>query len=383
MPRGNQEALLLQNLRRFLKQGSSASQPEPRALRFEPFRPLPPSGGVEWPSSVFGKVGSAGVGFLQSLLMWWPVARISAQQALSHAFLQCDSLSGSWRNSPPATWGSKRHPWTMLHGIISEGVLGWLREDLFTQLDDLKGKAQAVDPLSEGGKKYRLAGKMVEDPHSQSMNRLKIADWLPTPRLRAWGRAFKHANSQALSRMTAEAKVALKALPAESLGRNGLNFLAHDWSSWFASAGELHIFENAGSSKEEAHYDGGAAILLIAITLYGRRALRIHDDASSQLEPNVAYDLGMGPGCLYMGLMTGPKRQILHSPSLGPEELLGNHGAALILRTTLFPHDRSRGMKSIPSPDCVFTALTSRFLQSLLKEKFVLPSLQQCTASFH
>ena len=272
----------------------------------------------------------------------------------------------------------------MLHGVISEGVLGWIREDLFSNLDDLKTKAQVIDPLSEaGGLKYRLAGKMVENPQCQFLNTLKIANWLPTPRLVAWVRAFKQANSQALSRMTAEAKVALKALPADSLGRNGIHFLEHDWSSWLASAGELHIFENAGSSEEVPHYDGGAAILLIAITLYGRRTLRIHDDTSSQPEPNLAYDLGMGPGCMYMGVMAGPKHQVLHTPSLGPEELLGNHGAVLILRTTLFPHDRSRGMKSIPSPECVFTALASRFLQSLLKEKFVLPSLQECAASFN
>ena len=370
------ERKLLQNLMRFFKQRPRASEPAAGVLRFEPFRPLPQSGGVEWPSSVFGKVGSAGVDFLQSLLMWWPSALISAQQGLAHAFLQRDALSGSWRNSPPATWGSKRHPWTMLHGIIGQDVLGWLREDVFHKLGDLKLQAQAVDALSSGGKKYRLAGKMAEDPHSHHMNALKITNWLPTPRLVAWARAFKQANSEALSRMTADAKGALRALPSDSLGRNGLNFLGHDWSSWFASAGELHIFENAGSSEEEAHYDGGAAIILIAITLYGRRTLRIHDDGSPK-----PFDLGMGPGCLYMGLMTGPKHQVLHTPSLGPEEMLDDHSVVLILRTTLFPHDRSRGKKNIPSPECVFRALTSRFMHSFLTEKFVLPSLHQCSSS--
>ena len=96
------------------------------------------------------------------------------------------------------------------------------------KLDDLKAEAQAIDALSEGGKKYRLAGKMVQDPQSQYMNTLKISSWLPTPRLVAWVRAFKQANSEVLSRMSADAKVALKAIPPEGLGRNGTNFLKHD-----------------------------------------------------------------------------------------------------------------------------------------------------------
>ena len=92
-------------------------------------------------------------------------------------------------------------------------------------------------------------------------------------------------------------------------------------------------------------------------------------------------DLGMGPGCVYIGTMTGPKHQVIHSDSLAPDELLGGHGVVLILRTTLFPHDRSRGKRNTPSPECVFRSLASSFLHSLLKEQFVLPSLEQCIES--
>ena len=130
----------------------------------------------------------------------------------------------------------------------------------------------------------------------------------------------------------------------------------------------------AGESAEDSHYDGGAAILLMAITVYGRRTLRTLDENSN-------FDLGQGPGCIYLGTMTGPRHQVLHTAALGPEELLDGHGVVLILRTALFPHDRSRGKQSIPQPEGVFRALASSFLASLQKEKFVLPTIEQCIES--
>ena len=390
MPEKDEERLLLQSLRRFFKKSDTVSDTVGPAPCFEPFKALPSSGGVEWPSSAFEKLGSAGLDLLQGLLAWSPATRLSASEALSHAFLQRGALTASWLCSPPGTSGSsvshrfcnslasvvnKRHPWTMVSGVIDQAVLSWMRDDFVQGLDKLKASAQHIAPLSSGGAKYRLAGKMVEDPQSVWMNRLKIDKWLPTPRLVAWVRAFKQANSQVLSRMTAEAQQSLRALRPEDLGKNGHNFLEHDWDSWFCSAGELHIFQNAGDSFEEPHYDGGAAILLLAITVYGRRTLRVGDEAS-------CFDQGMAPGCVYLGTMTGPSHQVLHTPSLGPEELLCDHAVVLILRTTLFPHDRSRGKKNIPTPACVFTALASSFLLSLQKETFVLPTEQQCLDSF-
>ena len=373
VPEKDAENSLLKNLTRFFKMDEV--RPDKQVpLRFEPFQPLPASGGVEWPSSAFGKIGSAGLDFLQSLLRWWPQQRLSAAQALSHAFLSRGVLSGSWRCSPPATWNSKRHPWTMVSGIIDQAVLSWLREEFFTGLEQLKVSSHDAETMQSGGVKFRLAGKMVEEPQSKFMNAMRIDSFLPTPRLVAWVRAFKQANSAVLSRLTADAQQALRALPGDSIGKNGLNFLEHDWDSWFCSAGELHIFEGAGASMEESHYDGGAAILLMAITVYGRRTLRILDEASN-------FDLGQGPGCIYLGTMTGPRHQVVHTPSLGPDELLDGHSVVLILRTTLFPYDRSRGKKNIPSPECTFRALASSFLASLQKEKFVLPTLEQCVES--
>ena len=96
--------MLLQNLRRFFKQYATVSDRVAPAPCFEPFKALPRSGGVEWPSSVFDKIGSAGLDFLQALLMWSPATRLSASQALSHAFLQRGALSDSWLCRPLPPW---------------------------------------------------------------------------------------------------------------------------------------------------------------------------------------------------------------------------------------------------------------------------------------
>ena len=75
------------------------------------------------------------------------------------------------------------------------------------------------------------------------------------------------------------------------------------------------------------------------------------------------FDFSMVPGEIYLGCMTGPKHEVLHTPSLDHETLSG-HSVVLILRISLFPHGRSRGMKAIPSPAPVFKAMVQSFVQS-------------------
>ena len=98
------------------------------------------------------------------------------------------------------------------------------------ELTDLVQKLSSHDAeaMQSGGVKFRLAGKMVEEPQSKFMNAMRIDSFLPAPRLVAWVRAFKQANSAVLSRLTADAQQALRALPEDSIGKNGKTFLEHD-----------------------------------------------------------------------------------------------------------------------------------------------------------
>ena len=45
-------------------------------------------------------------------------------------------------------------------------------------------------------------------------------------------------------------------------------------NKWFATVGQLHLFEAPAGLEEAQHFDGGASILHMGLTLYGRRQLR-------------------------------------------------------------------------------------------------------------
>ena len=104
-------------------------------------------------------------------------------------------------------------------------VLGWLREDT-SQLQVWKQMRQLQD-----GQTSILAGRMVENAASMTLNTLSIRSLLPAPRFRAWLLAFRNLNAMPLKRMLARAETALKQLSKEELGKNGTHYLATPWEN--------------------------------------------------------------------------------------------------------------------------------------------------------
>jgi hypothetical protein len=79
-------------------------------------------------------------------------------------------------------------------------------------------------------------------------------------------------------------------------------------------------------------------------------------------------------------------REVHHQEGLIDEMLeidgLGPCSVAVMLRTGLFPHCRSRQRNTTPSPPWFFVCLAESFRQALANKKWRLPSLKQCYAVF-
>ena len=215
---------------------------------------------------------------------------------------------------------------------------------------------------------------------SQSCNALDVSKRLPLVRLQAWVRTFQLRNSRAFAAMDASAKTAVRKISRDERGANGQNFLETPMADWCLSCAELNITNpGAGADlwEEPLHKDGGASVLHLGLTLYGRRDVRFEQG----LEKPDIYVLCF-PGSIYIGQVTGAAHQVHHRAAAETELLdlgaLGRCAVTVMLRTALFPHNRSRLRNTTPSPVGVFDALTSAFRQVMATEDMFLPTLGEC-----
>jgi hypothetical protein len=292
--------------------------------------------------------------------------------------------SGSVLNQP---FQGKRHPWNMLVGTVAPETLQWLRADSFFQEGSaarnempLAFEGSTKRSKTEEGRKLIIAGRMGKCG-SGSMCGLSVQESLPTLRVVAWHQAFLACNMDALTSMQGCARAMVGKLGADNLGLNGEHFMQTPLEEWFVTCGEL-CFTSGGSMsdgfwEEPKHQDGGMSVLHLGLTLGGNRTLRCWQTEGL---PDVV--LHNAPGTVYLGQLTGCEHQVTHQPSQ-PWELmdvadLGLCSCTIMCRTALFPHCRSRGRNTTPSPPAVFLALARAFAISFRNHQFSLPSLEAC-----
>jgi hypothetical protein len=247
-------------------------------------------------------------------------------------------------------------------------------------------KAAGSNVKSEQGRKFILSGA-VGSCSSGAMCGLSLDRPLPFRRLLAWHQAFLHVNSKAVAELGAAARAAIGRIPVADRGTNGQHVLDTPVHDWFLTCGELNI-SNAGSvaSSQEAsgpweeplHQDGGASILHMGLTVYGRRDVRFVQG------PGLA-DVAVRnvPGTVYLGQVTGAEHQVHHRVASCPSELLhlpsfGQTSVTVMLRTALFPFNRARMRNTTPSPVVVFQALARSFRESCARGVWRFPSLAEC-----
>jgi hypothetical protein len=90
-------------------------------------------------------------------------------------------------------------------------------------------------------------------------------------------------------------------------------------------------------------------------------------------------------GTVYLGVLTGPRHGVKHLPSM-PDQLLphrlGQLSVTIMMRTTLFPHCRSRLKGTTPSPSVWYGRLAESLSASLSSLQWKLPSRAECEAVY-
>ena len=325
------------------------------------------------PGEVQGRLGSNGMELLDLLLFWEPMARPTCEECLAHSWLQLGCLLRGFEGSePPRVFPGDRHSWTMLEGYMEPEVLAWLRQDV-CNVKELKQQCQK----KEGEHKWILSGKMVEHPGAGQVNELDVSQWLPLPRLLCWLQAFKDKNASSLAKLSAKAQEAVAEV--SELGPNGQDFMQRPMNKWFATVGQLHLFEAPAGLEETKHFDGGASILHMGVTLYGRRQLRFFEGNKARPGEIVA-DMSLAPGSVYLGTITGGLHQVVHGTPRSAHEARLGHSMTCMVRTSLWPAPMGRIMRMSPKPAPMFAAVAQSFVASLREHSFALPSLAECQA---
>ena len=163
------------------------------------------------------------------------------------------------------------------------------------------------------------------------------------------------------------------------LGKNGRDFMQRPMSQWFATVGQFHLFEVPHGLEEPKHFDGGASILHMGVTLYGRRQLRFFE-GNKACPGEVVAEMSLAPGSVYLGTVTGGLHEVVHGTPRSVHETRLGHSVTCMVRTSLWPAPCGRIMRRLPIPGPMFAAVAQSFVASLREHSFVLPTLEECEA---
>lgn len=400
--------------------------------------PLPPH-----VREILGKEGEA---LLDAMLAHEPAERIQPEHALQHPYL-CKALTrGTGTSSPPSAdpsssqpgapsscqlagnrtdmqagyqpdaalklWKDRagntsfcgeRAPWKLLHGSIQPDVLEYLRGDSYFKTEAAEIKAQELhsfdEPQQKQNKEVSCRQKSCKiiisggfgDSCSKSLNGLRIDKQFPVKRMGEWRDAFIHVNAAAFTQLDKNIKRDLNKLPPEELKQNGKHALQQPWQTWGLTGANLFLTQAHGELLEDAHVDGGAGMLLIAITLFGKRLLHCWKSsekpsgasAGSQPEKEHTMQIPQEPGTVWLTCASSFRHQAEHQPS---DDLmtfgdLKELSVAVIIRSSLFPFNRARLAARTPDPQIVFKTIAEAVATWQGEHTLWLPTLQQITPS--
>ena len=173
-----------------------------------------------------------------------------------------------------------------------------------------------------------------------------VTEWLPSPRLLAWGEAFKCFNALWLEQLATKLRIALASLSENDLGENGKQLKREDPQSWINKFVVIQVML-PGVREDEKHFDDGASLFHLSITLFGRRRLDIQlTDACNGDAMSVLFT----PGNVYAGNLCAAERQVRHESDDDRSKGYNIDGHAMkvtaILRTSLFAAGHERTKKS-------------------------------------
>ena len=137
---------------------------------------------------------------------------------------------------------------------------------------------------------------------------------------------------------------------------------------------------------DEAHFDGGASLLHMGLTLYGRRRMncKLNDD-DYEGDTSFGESFVFTPGNVYIGNLCAAEHVVIHESDYDHSQGLeiGSISMKLtaMLRTPLFAAGHGRTIKTAPSPKVVYARANAVVAQQLRHHCLNLPTFEACLAA--
>jgi len=277
----------------------------------------------------------------------------------------------------------ERAGFSLLQGTLLHEVLQWLRaDDCFARsLEDWYATFRSVGVSASVAKRQRVEQENkvevigVTQPLSSFMGQRHPA-MLPI-RIRAFVKAFKDANREALACLGVLMKQALMELSDEDIKENGKHLRDSAPDDWIMVGGSLQLMK-PDARCDPVHFDGGASLLRCGLTLFGSRLLHVN-----QAESKSALLLRNKPGDMYIGCLAACSHFVEHVGEARCQDLLrvdgfGDVEVALMLRCGTFKHAYSISGRCPPKPLVTFQAAAAIVGKWLRVVSLHLPSLVMC-----
>ena len=325
-----------------------------------------------------------------------PTRRLTAKMAAETLFLDGKALRCFATPSGCSSWIAARGEFCLQFADIEEDVRAyicgdsWWTEEAPALLDFPKRKKGTPDADKDNKVEVVYTAEEAKHGADATLNGAPVRGRCPIVRLNAWLRAFKIVNAAIIEQMDEEMVALLARLSLDDLGLNGRYFLTNQAASdWFCKLISLQMLGTA-ERLDAAHFDGGASILHMGLTLWGRRRLYLNlADPAEKLIPlaGPAADewvvTHQRPGSLYLANLCAPYHQVGHEGEDDPDDLFDapsgkSYKVAIMFRTSCFGYARARTTSSPPNPKQVFEIVSSVIRKALLCNRFCLPTLQDC-----
>ena len=210
--------------------------------------------------------------------------------------------------------------------------------------------------------------------------------------MRWFCRYFIEANKDWLVQLTQKARQSLRGISKSIVGLNGDDFNTECFFETAFAYTTLQLMR-VEARRDELHFDGGASLLHIGLTIFGERLLHCwFSDGDEQV-------FKQRPGSIYVGNMCAVQHQVEHYGPDAAQELFTPRDAssaegaasasqeegaapasqtegvliAVMCRSDVFRHARARKMKGRPTPIDVYNALNGLVADQLAREPLALP----------
>ena len=370
-------------------------------------------GGALVPEKALKFLGERGDMLVRGVLRLDPATRLTAQAALAHpffhpslelmVFFSSDAAAAASEGFAAAAPKEGPHP-TVLQGARGECQLAWgrldkdvlaaLRGDPYWSQDwdrdwdapcgtrNAKDRARMKKELPEVGScaskaREREYCKIQLCGHAGKFLRQSCCDMscdqpFPVVAATAWLEAFKTANEPVWKWLDdAFHKGPMSKFSGQDLGENGKEILSLSSRDWFGNVPSLQLSQ-LWQHKENQHFDGGAAIILLVVTLDGHRALQFFTETGE------TQAIELGPGAVYLTSACGICHQVGYDGvKVQGRKLpdLGEVGISIAWRTCLFRRSPYTAVR--PGPEAVWREF-NRVLRAMhSKFTFALPSMRQ------